>query len=210
MVAPSCSLLHVPLDLAAERGLDPQVPALAGVRPAEGGRDGRAGPRAGRRRERDGRRARREPCRLHSRAASPITSDPAVRSRAAAVTGADLRRASPYAVRAKAQRDALDLPPLPTTTIGSFPQTAELRRARARLGRGELDRPGYDALMRAEIDRVIGLQESIGLDVLVHGEPERNDMVQYFAEQLDRLPGHRSRLGPVVRQPVRAAADHRR
>ena len=184
VVAPSCSLLHVPLDLAAERGLDPQVrrwlafarqkvdETVVLARGLAGGASAMAGELAANRAV------------LHSRAASPITSDPDVRSRAAAVTGADLHRASPYAVRAKAQRDALDLPPLPTTTIGSFPQTTELRRARARLGRGELDRPGYDALMRAEIDRVIGLQESIGLDVLVHGEPERNDMVQYFAEQL--------------------------
>jgi 5-methyltetrahydropteroyltriglutamate--homocysteine methyltransferase len=184
VVAPSCSLLHVPLDLAAERGLDPQVrrwlafarqkvdETVVLARGLAGGASAVAGELAANRAV------------LHSRAASPITSDPDVRSRAAAVTGADLHRAAPYAVRAKAQRHALDLPPLPTTTIGSFPQTTELRRARARLGRGELDRPGYDALMRAEIDRVIGLQESIGLDVLVHGEPERNDMVQYFAEQL--------------------------
>jgi 5-methyltetrahydropteroyltriglutamate--homocysteine methyltransferase len=184
VVAPSCSLLHVPLDLVPERGLDPQVRrwlAFARQKVDETvvlarGLAGGAGAVAG---ELAANRAV-----LHSRGTSPITVDPAVRARTAAVTGADLHRASPYAVRVKAQRDALDLPPLPTTTIGSFPQTAELRRARARLARGDLDRPGYDALMRAEIDRVIAMQESIGLDVLVHGEPERNDMVQYFAEQL--------------------------
>ncbi|HVC74703.1 MAG TPA: 5-methyltetrahydropteroyltriglutamate--homocysteine S-methyltransferase, partial [Mycobacteriales bacterium] len=174
VVAPSCSLLHVPLDLGAERGLDPRVrrwlafarqkvdETVVLARGLAGGASAVAGELAANRAV------------LHSRAGSPITSDPDVRSRAAAVTGADLHRASPYAVRAKAQRDALDLPPLPTTTIGSFPQTAELRRARARLARGDRDRPGYDALMRAEIDRVIAVQESIGLDVLVHGEPERN------------------------------------
>ena len=184
VVAPSCSLLHVPLDLVPERGVDPQVRrwlAFARQKVEETvvlarGLAGGAGAVAG---ELAANRAV-----LHSRATSPITVDPTVRARTAAVTGADLHRASPYAVRVKAQRDALDLPPLPTTTIGSFPQTAELRRARARLARGDLDRPGYDALMRAEIDRVIAVQESIGLDVLVHGEPERNDMVQYFAEQL--------------------------
>jgi 5-methyltetrahydropteroyltriglutamate--homocysteine methyltransferase len=183
-VAPSCSLLHVPLDLGQERGLDPLVRrwlAFARQKVDETvvlarGLAGGAGAVAG---ELAANRAV-----LHSRAGSPITSDPAVRARVATVADADLHRASPYAVRAKAQRDALDLPPLPTTTIGSFPQTAELRRARARLARGDLDQAGYDALMRAEIDRVIALQESIGLDVLVHGEPERNDMVQYFAEQL--------------------------
>jgi 5-methyltetrahydropteroyltriglutamate--homocysteine methyltransferase len=107
----------------------------------------------------------------------------AVRARTAALTGADLQR-PPAALRAEAQED-LGLPPLPTTTIGSFPQTAELRRARARLARGELSEAEYDRAMREEIERVIRLQEELGLDVLVHGEPERNDMVQYFAEHLD-------------------------
>jgi 5-methyltetrahydropteroyltriglutamate--homocysteine methyltransferase len=77
------------------------------------------------------------------------------------------------------------LPVLPTTTIGSFPQTGELRAARAALATGALDEAGYERRVRAEIARVVGLQERLGLDVLVHGEPERNDMVQYFAEHLD-------------------------
>jgi 5-methyltetrahydropteroyltriglutamate--homocysteine methyltransferase len=184
VVAPSCSLLHVPVDVTQERGLDPQVrrwlafarqkvdETVVLARGLTAGAHAVAG-------ELSANRAVR-----HSRATSPIIVDPAVRARVDAVTEADLHRASPYPVRVKAQREALDLPPLPTTTIGSFPQTTELRRARALLRRGELDRAGYDALMRAEIDRVVALQESIGLDVLVHGEPERNDMVQYFAEQL--------------------------
>jgi 5-methyltetrahydropteroyltriglutamate--homocysteine methyltransferase len=91
----------------------------------------------------------------------------------------------PYPERAAAQAARLDLPPLPVTTIGSFPQTGELRAARARLAAGELDVAGYEARIEAEIARVIALQERLGLDVLVHGEPERNDMVQYFAENLD-------------------------
>jgi 5-methyltetrahydropteroyltriglutamate--homocysteine methyltransferase len=86
--------------------------------------------------------------------------------------------------RRMVQATRWDLPPLPTTTIGSFPQTAAVRSARAQLRAGTLDRSGYTARMRAEISAVIALQEDIGLDVLVHGEPERNDMVQYFAEQL--------------------------
>jgi len=184
VVAPSCSLLHVPLNLAQETGLDPQVRrwlAFARQKVDETvtlarGLAGRADVIAD---ELAASRTARE-----SRATSPLTLDRQVRDRAAAVTDADLHRASPYPVRAAAQQAALALPTLPTTTIGSFPQTAELRSARARLGRGDLDRAGYDAAMRAEIDRVIALQESIGLDVLVHGEPERNDMVQYFAEQL--------------------------
>jgi 5-methyltetrahydropteroyltriglutamate--homocysteine methyltransferase len=184
VVAPSCSLLHVPLNLDQETGLDPQLRrwlAFARQKVDETvvlGR-GLAGGAAAIAGELTANRAVRR-----ARATSPVTRNDAVRARAAAVTDADLHRPSPYPVRAAAQRDALALPALPTTTIGSFPQTAELRAARSRLGRGELDRAGYDAVMRAEIDRVIALQESIGLDVLVHGEPERNDMVQYFAEQL--------------------------
>ncbi|GAA4962336.1 5-methyltetrahydropteroyltriglutamate--homocysteine S-methyltransferase [Kineococcus glutinatus] len=109
---------------------------------------------------------------------------PAVRERLGGLSAADFAR-SDYAVRRAAQDGVLDLPPLPTTTIGSFPQTAEIRRARAAWAKGELPDDGYTAAMRAEIDRVIALQEELGLDVLVHGEPERNDMVQYFAELLD-------------------------
>ncbi|WP_422116324.1 5-methyltetrahydropteroyltriglutamate--homocysteine S-methyltransferase [Brachybacterium sp. UNK5269] len=108
----------------------------------------------------------------------------AVRERAAAVTGAATERAD-YAVRAAAQRRTLGLPDLPTTTIGSFPQVAEVRAARAAHRRGVLDDAGYEQAMKDEIARVIALQEELGLDVLVHGEPERNDMVQYFAEHLE-------------------------
>jgi 5-methyltetrahydropteroyltriglutamate--homocysteine methyltransferase len=87
-------------------------------------------------------------------------------------------------VRHKAQQARLGLPPLPTTTIGSFPQTPDLRKVRAAARRGALDQAAYRARMEQEIDAVIRLQEQLGLDVLVHGEPERNDMVQYFGEQL--------------------------
>src|SRR5690606_4744243 len=92
---------------------------------------------------------------------------------------------APFERRHAAQRAGLRLPALPTTTIGSFPQTGDVRRARAELRAGTIDRAEYERRMRAEIDRVIALQEDVGLDVLVHGEPERNDMVQYFAELLD-------------------------
>jgi 5-methyltetrahydropteroyltriglutamate--homocysteine methyltransferase len=107
-----------------------------------------------------------------------------VADRIGAVTEEDLRRL-PYEERRSAQAEILDLPALPTTTIGSFPQTGDLRRARAALRRHELDRAAYERVVREEIARVVRLQEELGLDVLVHGEPERNDMVQYFAEQLD-------------------------
>lgn len=107
-----------------------------------------------------------------------------VRARTAALTDADFNR-SAYAVREAAQEKALHLPPLPTTTIGSFPQTSEIRTARARANRGDLTTEQYEQLMKEEIKRVVELQEELGFDVLVHGEPERNDMVQYFAENLD-------------------------
>jgi 5-methyltetrahydropteroyltriglutamate--homocysteine methyltransferase len=100
-----------------------------------------------------------------------------------AVTEADRTRADERARRAA--QNALGIPPFATTTIGSFPQTTENRKARAAFTRGEIDRAAYDGFLRAEIERVIRLQEQIGLDVLVHGEAERNDMVQYFAEHLD-------------------------
>ncbi|MEA9985307.1 5-methyltetrahydropteroyltriglutamate--homocysteine S-methyltransferase [Subtercola sp. RTI3] len=121
---------------------------------------------------------------LAARLAAPGVSDGAVRAREAALTAADFARED-YAVRAKAQEQALNLPFLPTTTIGSFPQTGDIRRARAQLVAGVLSDDEYQAVMRAEITRVVELQEEIGLDVIVHGEPERNDMVQYFAENLD-------------------------
>lgn len=107
-----------------------------------------------------------------------------VRKRTAAVTEADTRRED-SATRQAAQAELLHLPPLPTTTIGSFPQTTEIRRARAAHSRGELTDEQYHEAMKGEIESVIRLQEDLDLDVLVHGEAERNDMVQYFAEQLD-------------------------
>ena len=125
------------------------------------------------------------------RAAHPGVNRGEVRAAVLAVTRADRTRA-PYAERKAAQDSRLGLPVLPTTTIGSFPQTAEIRSARAAHRRGELDDAGYEAAMRAEIARVVRLQEEIGLDVLVHGEAERNDMVQYFAELLDGFAATRN------------------
>ncbi|MCE3035882.1 5-methyltetrahydropteroyltriglutamate--homocysteine S-methyltransferase [Streptomyces sp. CMSTAAHL-2] len=183
-VAASCSLLHVPLDAAAERDIDPGILrwlAFAEQKTAEIatlakgltlGTDAIAAELSANRAD------------LASRAGSPLTHDPAVRARAAAVTEADARRSQPYAERTAAQRARLGLPLLPTTTIGSFPQTGELRTARADLRAGRIDTAGYEERIKAEIREVIGFQEKAGLDVLVHGEAERNDMVQYFAEQL--------------------------
>ncbi|WP_030678360.1 5-methyltetrahydropteroyltriglutamate--homocysteine S-methyltransferase [Streptomyces rimosus] len=183
-VAASCSLLHVPLDAAVERDIDPQILrwlAFAEQKTAEiatlarglaRGTDTIAAELAANRAD------------LASRAGSAITHDPAVRARAAAVTDADGRRSAPYTERAVAQRAHLGLPLLPTTTIGSFPQTGELRTARADLRAGRIDTAGYEERIENEIREVLAFQEKAGIDVLVHGEPERNDMVQYFAEQL--------------------------
>ncbi|MFI8929302.1 5-methyltetrahydropteroyltriglutamate--homocysteine S-methyltransferase [Streptomyces sp. NPDC053474] len=183
-VAASCSLLHVPLDAAVERDIDPQVArwlAFARQKTTElvtlarglsQGPDTIAAELAANRAD------------LASRAGSALTHDPAVRERAAAATPADARRAQPYPERAAAQRASLGLPLLPTTTIGSFPQTTELRTARADLRAGRIDAAQYEERIESEIQAVLAFQEKAGIDVLVHGEPERNDMVQYFAEQL--------------------------
>lgn len=121
---------------------------------------------------------------LESRAGAPGVNRAEVRNRTAALAPSDFSRGD-YAARLAAQEEALNLPALPTTTIGSFPQTSEVRSARARANKGDLTAEQYQQLMKNEIKRVIDLQEELGFDVLVHGEPERNDMVQYFAENLD-------------------------
>ncbi|WFE92997.1 5-methyltetrahydropteroyltriglutamate--homocysteine S-methyltransferase [Micromonospora sp. WMMD987] len=174
-VSTSCSLLHVPVDLSAETSLDPELSArlaFARQKVDEVVLLGRA--------LRDG---------TTSLPAPPPSVPPAwrhddVRGRLAALRPTDRHRGD-YAERAARQQERLGLPDLPTTTIGSFPQTTELRRARAAHRAGTLDDAGYTQRMRAEVEQVIRLQERLGLDVLVHGEPERNDMVQYFGEQLD-------------------------
>ncbi|MET1018931.1 MAG: 5-methyltetrahydropteroyltriglutamate--homocysteine S-methyltransferase [Microterricola sp.] len=182
-VSSSTSLLHVPHDVAEETALgrladwlafaDQKVGQIAVL--ATGLRDERAAIQP----ELDAAAAA-----LAARLAAPGVREPAVRNRTAALSASDFSRGD-YAERVAAQDAALQLPLLPTTTIGSFPQTGEIRRARARLNSGALSAAEYEQLMKEEIERVVELQEEIGLDVLVHGEPERNDMVQYFAENLD-------------------------
>ena len=182
-VSTSTSLLHVPHDVEDETALDARLVswlAFADQKVAQvavlarGLVEGREAIAA----ELDEASAA-----LADRSGAPGVRVPAVRDRLARLDEGDFSRAA-YEERVAAQA-ALQLPELPTTTIGSFPQTSEIRRARAQLASGALSADDYLALMRAEIERVIRLQEEIGLDVLVHGEPERNDMVQYFAELLD-------------------------
>lgn len=111
-------------------------------------------------------------------------SDDAVRKRVAAITPAMLSRQNPYPARRAAQEERLSLPKFPTTTIGSFPQTKEIRTARAKLGKGEITVAEYEDFIKKEIQENVKIQEELDIDLLVHGEPERNDMVQYFGEQL--------------------------
>ncbi|MGI5500573.1 5-methyltetrahydropteroyltriglutamate--homocysteine S-methyltransferase [Lentzea sp. CA-135723] len=180
VVSSSSTLLHVPYDLEAET-LDPDVRArLAFARQkvreivllGQALRTGADGAWAD-----EARRDLPQPRRDDDVRARVESLKPEHRSRA------------PYPERAAAQQERLGLPPLATTTIGSFPQTGDIRRARAAVRRAEITEDEYGQRMRDEIARVIDLQEDIGLDVLVHGEPERNDMVQYFAEHLEGFTG---------------------
>jgi len=183
-LAPSCSLLHVPVDLDSERKLDAEIKswlAFARQKLAElrllgiALNQGRAAVKA----ELEANRAAIETRRLSVR-----VNNPAVKAALAGITPQMAQRKSPYAQRAVKQAALLNLPKFPTTTIGSFPQTAEIRLARSQFKSRKLDEAGYKAIMRAEIARCVREQEVLGLDVLVHGEAERNDMVEYFGEQL--------------------------
>jgi 5-methyltetrahydropteroyltriglutamate--homocysteine methyltransferase len=180
-VAPSCSLLHVPIDLDLETSLDDEIRpwlAFAKQKLAEVATLTRA--------LRDGRRVVSSALDASQAAArdrreSPLTHHATVRQRVAAVSDKDRRRASSYAQRRERQ---LDLPLYPTTTIGSFPQTAEVRAARRKFLDGGLSAAEYDRFVEGQITSALRMQEEIGLDVLVHGEFERNDMVEYFGERL--------------------------
>ncbi|WP_225729754.1 MULTISPECIES: 5-methyltetrahydropteroyltriglutamate--homocysteine S-methyltransferase [unclassified Nocardia] len=183
-VSTSCSLLHVPYGLAAETGLDERLRSWLsfGAEKVTEVRTLATGLHQGTDAIEDRLVATRAA--LAARRADPRLHDPAVRARLAAL-GPDAARRAPAEQRRELQSERLRLPTLPTTTIGSYPQTSAIRQARAALRKGEIDQAEYERRMRAEIADVVALQEKLGLDVLVHGEPERNDMVQYFAEQLD-------------------------
>ncbi|WP_194397995.1 5-methyltetrahydropteroyltriglutamate--homocysteine S-methyltransferase [Microbacterium atlanticum] len=180
----STSLQHVPHDVADEPALSARLASWLAFADQKVGQvvtlaTGLAGGR-----EAIGDALDEASAALADRRSAPGVRDGAVRVRTGALAEEDFDRGS-YTARVAAQDEKLDLPVLPTTTIGSFPQTDEIRRARARHGRGELDAAEYDRFLRDEIARVVAVQEDLGLDVLVHGEAERNDMVQYFAEHLD-------------------------
>ena len=186
LVASSCPLLHCPVDLDNETALDDElrqwlafakqklgeIAAVAGSMNGEPGHDEAfAGARAAQR----------------SRAGSERIHNAAVAERLSGVTEQMFRRRSPYLERSESQRDHLNLRPLPTTTIGSFPQSAEVRRERQAFRRGRQSLEQYEEFLRAEIARTIKAQEDLDIDVLVHGEFERTDMVEYFGEQLEGI-----------------------
>lgn len=184
-IAPSCSLLHVPVDLNREERLDADVKSwlafavqkldelevLASA--LKNGRDAVTDALAANK------------AAIDARQNSPRVNNPAVKAALKRLDAKLGQRSSPYAERAPKQAALLNLPLYPTTTIGSFPQTADIRQARSRFKAGEINEASYKAAMQAAIALAVKEQEALGLDVLVHGEAERNDMVEYFGEQLE-------------------------
>lgn len=189
MVAPSCSLVHVPYDLEMETD-EAALPAeiknwLAFARQKLDELKTIAGLAAPDTHVLYTESLSENIVAIESRRTSRLTQRPEIKARIKAVTASALRRTSAFPERRRKQRDALKLPLLPTTTIGSFPQTIEIRKLRTELRRGEISEAAYEAAIEREIREAIGWQEKMGMDVLVHGEAERNDMVQYFCEQLE-------------------------
>ena len=181
-VAPSCSMLHSPIDLDQETQMDHQLKSwlafgrqklaeIATITKGANGSDISAALKA-------------SDDVVKDRATSPRIHNPAVQARMKALNSSMYERKSAFPTRQKVQRAALNLPSFPTTTIGSFPQTKEIREARAGFKKGKLDATAYDIAMKREIEQAVRFQEETGIDVLVHGEPERNDMVEYFGEQM--------------------------
>jgi len=183
-LAPSCSLLHVPVDAAQERKLPEDIASwlafarqkIEELRLLADTLNGEASAAE---------RLEQARARLNSRRNSPKVHRPEVGQRLANLPADADQRTSPFSQRKQVQQQRFGLPLFPTTTIGSFPQTLEVRKARARLKSGKLSQADYDAFIAEETARCIRIQEELGIDVLVHGEFERNDMVEYFGEQLD-------------------------
>lgn len=184
IVATSSSLLHTPHTLASEKKLDAEVKdwfsfavekttevviiAKAVTNEPESVRD----------------QLEANAKSIEARATSKRTNDKKVKDRQSSITDEMFNRKSPFPIRISQQQKSLNLPKFPTTTIGSFPQTKEIRLQRNRFTKGEISAEEYDKFIEKEIQDVVKIQEELGLDVYVHGEPERNDMVQYFGERL--------------------------
>lgn len=184
-IAPSCSLLHVPCDLDLESKLNPEIKqwlAFAKQKIAEvvSLKQLATTPSP------EGLKSLRENEAVNNtRKTSSLIHNVKVKQRVNAVTASDASRQNPFLIRKYKQQQSLGLPHFPTTTIGSFPQTAEVRSWRAKFKKGDISEQEYERLLRDETEKTIRWQEEIGLDVLVHGEFERNDMVEYFGEQLE-------------------------
>ncbi|MBN2713530.1 MAG: 5-methyltetrahydropteroyltriglutamate--homocysteine S-methyltransferase [Planctomycetes bacterium] len=183
MLAPSCSLQHAPIDLDAETGLDPEIRnwmAFAKQKCAE------LRLLADIEENKDVSQALEENRKAWaSRRASPRVMNEKVRARMSSITEDMYERSSPHGTRKAKQQEVFNLPCLPTTTIGSFPQTGEIRKIRRQFKNGEISENAYRVAMEGFIKDAVVFQHEVGLDVLVHGEPERNDMVEYFGEQLE-------------------------
>jgi 5-methyltetrahydropteroyltriglutamate--homocysteine methyltransferase len=187
MVSASCSLLHMPYDVENEPDLDDKVKSWLAFAEQKNNEVVvlAAGLTHGRDSIADELKANRELLDKASR--SPRRHNPAVRGRIATLPPDIASRGAPFAERARIQQERLKLPKLPTTTIGSFPQTGDVRKTRRRFEKGAISAEEYEQFIKDQIREVIDHQESLGIDVLVHGEPERNDMVQYFGEQLEGI-----------------------
>ncbi|VUC22779.1 unnamed protein product [Clonostachys rosea] len=185
IAATSSSLLHTPHTLASEKKLDAEIAdwfSFASEKAVEIATIAKAvteGPAAVREQLEANAKS------LQARASSSRTNDPKVKDRQSKVTDADYKRKSEFPTRISLQQKKLNLPLFPTTTIGSFPQTKEIRLQRNRFTKGEITEAEYDKFIEKEIEDNVKIQEELDLDVFVHGEPERNDMVQFFGERLD-------------------------
>ncbi|KAG6185159.1 homocysteine methyltransferase Met26 [Claviceps purpurea] len=184
IVATSSSLIHTPHTIASEKKLDPEVAdwfSFASEKVVEIALIAKAvtnGPSSVREQLEANEKS------MQARATSSRTNDPEVKERQSKVTQKDHERQSEFTTRIAAQQKKLNLPLFPTTTIGSFPQTSEIRVQRNKFTKGEITEEQYDKFIEEEIKQNVKIQEELGLDVFVHGEPERNDMVQYFGERL--------------------------
>ncbi|MCJ8055316.1 5-methyltetrahydropteroyltriglutamate--homocysteine S-methyltransferase [Shinella curvata] len=183
-IAASCSLLHVPIDLELETGLDADLKSWLSFATQKLGELAALGKGLAQGKEAVWEIVNRASQAIAARAASPKVTDPLVQGRIAGIDAAMGTRKSIFETRRQVQAAAIRLPLFPTTTIGSFPQTSEVRKARSAHTKGTLSYVDYESFLQKETAAAIRWQEDIGLDVLVHGEFERNDMVQYFGEQL--------------------------
>ena len=183
-LASSCSLLHCPLDLQEETALDAEARSWLAFARQKCVELQLVAQTLSEEQPDQLLRLQAYSAPIQARASSSRVHNPAVQAAVAAITPAQAQRQSPYALRAAQQRQALNLPAWPTTTIGSFPQTAQIRALRLEHRQGRLSAHDYETALQQEIAYAVREQEALDLDVLVHGEPERNDMVEYFGEQL--------------------------